>query len=81
MMRVDEINASMGKLDAKDESAGKAERTYVLAKMKPDIKLYSFETSDFKFTLLTRIKLVQNKVRAVANSTAKKSAEYSTRAL
>jgi hypothetical protein len=34
----------------------KAERANVLAKMKADMKLYGFKTSDFKGILLTRAK-------------------------
>ena len=34
----------------------KAERATVLAKMKADIKLYGFKTSDFKGIMLTRAK-------------------------
>jgi len=33
-----------------------ADRANVLAKMKADIKLYGFKTSDFKGVLLTRAK-------------------------
>jgi hypothetical protein len=33
-----------------------AERANVLAKMKADIKLYGFKTTDFKGVLLTRAK-------------------------
>ena len=39
MTRVDEINAQIAKLEAERESAMKAERATVLAKMKADIKL------------------------------------------
>jgi hypothetical protein len=56
MTRVDEINAQIAKLEAERESAMKAERATVLAKMKADIKLYGFKTSDFKGILLTRAK-------------------------
>ena len=56
MTRVDEINAQIAKLEAERESAMKAERANVLAKMKADIKLYGFKTSDFKGILLTRAK-------------------------
>ena len=56
MSRVDEINAQIAKLEAERESAMKAERATVLAKMKTDIKLYGFKTSDFKGILLTRAK-------------------------
>jgi hypothetical protein len=56
MTRVDEINAQIAKLEAERESAMKAERANVLAKMKADIKLYGFKTSDFKGVLATRKK-------------------------
>lgn len=56
MTRVDEINAQIAKLEAERESAMLAERANVLAKMKADIKLYGFKTSDFKGVLKTRAK-------------------------
>jgi ribosomal protein L19 len=43
----------------------KAERANVLAKMKSDIKLYGFKTSDFKGVLLTRAKRGPNKAKTV----------------
>ena len=48
MTRVDEINAQIAKLEAERVEAMKAERANVLAKMKADIKLYGFKTTDFK---------------------------------
>lgn len=56
MTRVDEINAQIAKLQAERESVMLKERTNVLAKMKADIKLYGFKTSDFKGVLATRKK-------------------------
>jgi hypothetical protein len=56
MTRVDEINAQIAKLEAERSSAIQAERAQVLAKMKVDIKLYGFKTSDFKGVLATRAK-------------------------
>ena len=56
MSRVDEINAQIAKLEAERESAMLAERANVLTKMKSDIKLYGFKTSDFKGVLATRKK-------------------------
>lgn len=56
MTRVDEINAQIAKLEAERASAINAERANVLAKMKADIKLYGFKTSDFKGVLATRAK-------------------------
>ena len=43
----------------------KAERANVLAKMKADMKLYGFKTSDFKGVLLTRAKRGPNKTKTV----------------
>ena len=54
--RVDEINAQIAKLEAEREDAMMKERANVLAKMKADIKLYGFKTSDFKGVLATRKK-------------------------
>ena len=56
MTRVDEINAQIAKLEAEREDAMMKERANVLAKMKADIKLYGFKTTDFKGILLTRAK-------------------------
>jgi hypothetical protein len=56
MTRVDEINAQIAKLEAERKSAMEAERANVLAKMKADIKLYGFKTSEFKGVLATRKK-------------------------
>jgi hypothetical protein len=72
MTRVDEINAQIAKLEAERESAMLAERTNVLAKMKADIKLYGFKTSDFKGVLATRKKRSPNGTRAAAKKTAAK---------
>jgi hypothetical protein len=55
MTRVDEINAQIAKLEAERKSAIEAERANVLAKMKADIKLYGFKTSDFKGLLKARV--------------------------
>ena len=56
MNRVDEINAQIAKLEAEREDAMLTEKAYVLAKMKSDIKLYGFKTTDFKGVLATRKK-------------------------
>ena len=56
MSRVDEINAQIAKLEAELESAMMAERANVLEKMRTNIKLYGFKTSDFKGILVTRSK-------------------------
>jgi hypothetical protein len=64
MTRVDEINAQIAKLEAERENAMLAERANVLAKMKADIKLYGFKTSDFKGILATRKKRATGTKRA-----------------
>ena len=56
MTRVDEINVQIAKLEAEREDAMLKERANVLSKMKADIKLYGFKTSDFKGVLATRKK-------------------------
>ena len=71
MTRVDEINAQIAKLEAERASAMNAERANVLAKMKADIKLYGFKTTDFKGVLLTRKK-------RSTGTTAKKAATKKT---
>ncbi len=73
MTRVDEINAEIAKLVAERESAMLAERANVLAKMKEDIKLYGFKTSDFKGVLATRRKRGSKMTakKTVAKKTAK----------
>lgn len=73
MTRVDEINAQIAKLEAERESAMLAERTNVLAKMKADIKLYGFKTSDFKGVLATRKKRSPNGASAAKKATEKKA--------
>lgn len=56
MSEVDKINEQIAALTAQRESAMLKERANVLAKMKADIKLYGFKTSDFKGVLATRKK-------------------------
>ena len=73
MTRVDEINAQIAKLEAERTSAMNAERANVLAKMKADIKLYGFKTSDFKGVLLTRKKRATG--TAAKKTAAKKTAK------
>jgi hypothetical protein len=76
MNRVDEINAQIAKLEAEREDAMLTEKANVLAKMKADIKLYGFKTSDFKGILATRKKRSPNGTRAAAKkSAAKKTAK------
>ena len=72
MTRVDEINVQIAKLEAERESAMKAERANVLAKMKADIKLYGFKTSEFKGVLATR------KKHGTGTAVAKKAAAKKT---
>ena len=73
MTRVDEINAQIAKLEAERVEAMKAERANVLAKMKADIKLYGFKTSDFKGVLATRRKRSPNGTRTAKKIATKKS--------
>ena len=75
MTRVDEINVQIAKLEAERESAMIAERANVLAKMKADIKLYGFKTSEFKGVLATRKKRSPNGTRAVKKTAVKKTAK------
>ena len=70
MTRVDEINAQIAKLEAEREDAMLKERANVLAKMKADIKLYGFKTSEFKGILATRKKRV-TAAKKVATKKAK----------
>jgi hypothetical protein len=72
MSEVDKINEQIAQLTAQRESVMLKERANVLAKMKADIKLYGFKTSDFKGVLATR------KKRAPNGSVAKKTAAKKT---
>jgi hypothetical protein len=56
MNEVDKINEQIAQLTAQRESVMLKEKANVLAKMKEDIKLYGFKTTDFKGILLTRKK-------------------------
>ena len=67
MSEVDKINEQIAQLTAQRESVMLKERANVLAKMKADIKLYGFKTSEFKGVLATR------KKRAPNGSVAKKT--------
>ena len=74
MTRVDEINAQIAKLEAQRKDVMLEERANVLAKMKADIKLYGFKTSEFKGVLATRKKRAPNgsvAKKTVAKKTAK----------
>jgi hypothetical protein len=68
MNRVDEINAQIAKLEAEREDAMLTEKANVLAKMKADIKLYGFKTTDFKGVLATRKKRGTAVKKVVAKS-------------
>jgi len=70
MNRVDEINAQIAKLEAEREDAMLTEKANVLAKIKSDIKLCGFKTSDFKGVLTTCKKRVTG--TADKNTVAKK---------
>ena len=72
MSEVDKINEQIAQLTAQRENVMMKERANVLAKMKADIKLYGFKTSEFKGVLATR------KKRAPNGSVAKKTAAKKT---
>ena len=74
MNRIEQIKVEQKKLADELESEMLKERANVLAKMKEDIKLYGFRTTDFKGILATRKKRSPNGTRAVANKTAAKKA-------
>lgn len=74
MTRVDEINAQIAKLQAERESEMLKERANVLAKMKADIKLYGFKTTDFKGVLATRKK--RGTGTAAKKATTKKTTKW-----
>ncbi len=59
MSEVDKINEQIAALTAQRESVMLKERANVLAKMKADIKLYGFKTTDFKGVLATRKNVAQ----------------------
>ena len=56
MNRIEQIKAEQKKLADELESEMLKERANVLAKIKEDIKLFGFKTSDFKGVLATRKK-------------------------
>ena len=80
MNRVDEINAAIAKLEAERESVMLVERANVLAKMKADIKLYGFKTTDFKGLLKSRVtqKQVEEFLKKKDSVPAKKAAAKKT---
>jgi hypothetical protein len=74
MSRIEQIKAEQKKLADELEGEMLKERANVLAKMKEDIKLFGFKTSDFKGVLATRKKRASNgsvAKKAVAKKTAK----------
>jgi len=71
MNEVDKINQQIAQLTAQRESVMLKEKANVLAKMKADIKLYGFKTTDFKGVLATRKKRGTATKRAAAKKTAK----------
>ena len=75
MSEVDKINEQIAALTAQRESVMLKERANVLAKMKADIKLYGFKTSDFKGVLATRKKRSPNGTRAAKKTVVKKTAK------
>jgi hypothetical protein len=56
MSRIEQIKAEQKKLADELEGEMLKERANVLAKIKEDIKLFGFKTSDFKGILATRKK-------------------------
>ena len=72
MSEVDKINEQIAALTAQRENVMLKERANVLAKMKADIKLYGFKTSDFKGILAVRKKRSPNGTRTTAKKTASK---------
>ena len=72
MSRVEEINVQIAKLEEERKSAMLTERGNVLDRIKKEIKLYGFKTSEFKGVLATR------KKRAPNGSVAKKTAAKKT---
>ena len=68
MSRIEQIKAEQKKLADELEGEMLKERTNVLAKMKEDIKLFGFKTSDFKGILATRKKRGTAVKKVVAKS-------------
>ena len=56
MNEVDKINEQIAALTAQRDGVMLKEKVNVLAKMKADIKLYGFKTTDFRGILATRKK-------------------------
>jgi hypothetical protein len=68
MSRIEQIKAEQKKLADELEGEMLKERANVLAKMKEDIKLFGFKTSDFKGVLATRKKRGTGVKKVVAKS-------------
>ena len=73
MSRIEQIKAEQKKLADELEGEMLKERANVLAKMKEDIKLFGFKTSDFKGVLATRKK--RNTGTAAKKTATKKTAK------
>ena len=73
MNRIEQIKAEQKKLADELESEMLKERANVLAKIKEDIKLFGFKTSDFKGVLATRKK--RGTATAAKKTVAKKTAK------
>lgn len=69
MSRIEQIKAEQKKLADELESEMLKERANVLAKMKEDIKLFGFKTSDFKGVLATRKKRSTTTKKATTKTT------------
>ena len=72
MSEVGKINEQIAALTAQRESVMHKERANVLAKMKADINLYGFKTSEFKGVLATRKKRAPNGSLATTKKVAVK---------
>lgn len=68
MNRIEQIKVEQKKLADELKSELLKERANVIAKMKEDIKLFGFKTSDFKGVLTTRKKRGTTVKKAVAKS-------------
>ena len=68
MSRIEQIKVEQKKLADELEGEMLKERANVLAKMKEDIKLFGFKTSDFKGVLATRKKRGTAVKKVVAKS-------------
>ena len=68
MSRIEQIKAEQKKLADELEGEMLKERANVLAKIKEDIKLFGFKTSDFKGVLATRKKRGTATKKVVAKS-------------